>query len=338
MADAVEHFFAQPWSDGLPVVAPTQERLAAMLGARAPDELLGHVPPANHPATMEAVALHAVMAGCRPEYLPALVCALACVLDVRFNLNGIQATMNPAGPLLVMNGPDAREIGVHGGTGCLGPGFRANATIGRALRLMLLNLGGAIPGVVDMSTFGSPSKFTYCLRENEEGSPWPSLAEERGFGRGENIVTACAGEAPRVALDDVSDAPDGVLTTIASTIATMGTRHAYSRVGITIVLGLEHARLLAAHGLDREDVKRGLCERALLPVGLLKRGGRYRGKERSHWPAWVDHDDAACMAPMIREPGDVTLLVAGGLPGPSSFVIPGWNDTSRPVSKAYVVE
>ena len=99
-------------------------------------------------------------------------------------MNGIQATMNPAGPLIIMNGPYAREIGVHGGTGCLGPGFRANATIGRALRLMLLNLGGGVPGVVDMSTFGSPSKFAYCLRENEEISPWPSLAEERGFTQG----------------------------------------------------------------------------------------------------------------------------------------------------------
>ena len=204
-SDPIEHFFAQPWSDGLPVVVPTEERLADMLGKHAPDALIGHVPPANHPATVEAVALHAVMAGCKPEYLPALLCALSCILDTRFNMNGIQATMNPAGPLIIMNGPYAREIGVHGGTGCLGPGFRANATIGRALRLMLLNLGGGVPGVVDMSTFGSPSKFAYCLRENEEISPWPSLAEERGFGKDENVVTACAGEGPRVALDDSSD-------------------------------------------------------------------------------------------------------------------------------------
>lgn len=341
MADApdpVEHFFAQPWSDGLPVVVPTEERLSDMLGDHTPDALIGHVPPANHPATFEAVALHAVMAGCKPEYFPALLCALRCILDPGFNMNGIQATMNPAGPLIVMNGPYPREIGVHGGTGCLGPGFRANATIGRALRLMLLNLGGGVPGVVDMSTFGSPSKFTYCLRENEEISPWPSLAEERGFGEDENVVTACAGESPRVALDDSSDHPDGVLTTIASTIATMGTRHTYSPVGLTVIMGPEHAQLLADHGFSRDDAKRGLQERARLPVGLLKRGGRYRGKEKSEWPGWVDHDDDDCMAPMIREPEDVTLLVAGGLPGPSSFIIPGWNNTNRPVSKAFAVE
>ena len=337
-SDPIEHFFAQPWSDGLPVVVPTEDRLADMLGNHAPGALIGHVPPANHPATVETVALHAVMAGCKPEYLPALLCALSCILDTRFNMNGIQATMNPAGPLIIMNGPYAREIGVHGGTGCLGPGFRANATIGRALRLMLLNLGGGVPGVVDMSTFGSPSKFAYCLRENEEISPWPPLAEERGFGKEENVVTACAGEGPRVALDDSSDQPDGVLTTIASTISTMGTRHAYSHVGLTVIMGPEHAQLLADKGFSRDDAKRGLQERAHLPVGLLKRGGRYRGKEKSEWPDWVDHGDDESVAPMIRGPEDVTLLVAGGLPGPSTFIIPGWNNTNQPVSKAFVVE
>ena len=203
---------------------------------------------------------------------------------------------------------------------------------------MLLNLGGGVPGVVDMSTFGSPSKFAYCLRENEEISPWPSLAEERGFGKEENVVTACAGEGPRVALDDSSDQPDGVLTTIASTISTMGTRHAYSHVGVTVIMGPEHAQLLADKGFSRDDAKRGLQERAHLPVGLLKRGGRYRGKEKSEWPDWVDHDDDESIVPMIRKPEDVTLLVAGGLPGPSTFIIPGWNNTNQPVSKAFVVD
>ncbi|MEE9275693.1 MAG: UGSC family (seleno)protein, partial [bacterium] len=202
--DPFEHFFDLPWSDGLPVVTPTEARLAWMLEgtSRAPGEVLGPVPPADHEATVEGAAMHAVMAGCRPAHLPLVLGALEALLIESFNLGGIQATMGPGGPLLILNGPFAREAGLHAGSGCFGPGFRANATVGRAIRLLLMNLGGALPGISDMSTFGSPCKFTYCVRENEEQSPWPPLAADRGFGAGENVLTAMNGEAPRMAMDD----------------------------------------------------------------------------------------------------------------------------------------
>ena len=316
--DPVEHFEgsapdelrprAQPWSDGhggLPrrgALSPTalQERLSRPQCSpalpRAPDALIGHraarEPGRRDPATVEAPS-------CSPSSTPSWRAASPeenvlprardssdarsrCILDARFNMNGIQATMNARRPPHRHERPlpewprdrRARRI-----TGCSWGRAFVHPTRPSAARSgsCYLNLGGGIPGVVDMSTFGSPSKFAYCLRENEEISPWPSLAEERGFAREENVVTACAGEGPRVALDDSSDHPDGVLTTIASTIATMGTRHAYSRVGLTVIMGPEHAQLLADHGYSREDAKAGIAERARLPVGLLKRGGRYRG-------------------------------------------------------------
>lgn len=326
-----------PWSDGLPVVPPTPDRLARMLGGtgRAPGEALGEIPPAMNPATVESAALHAVMAGCRPEYLPVVLGAVEAMLVESFNLAGIQATMFTGGPLLILNGPYAKRIGTHGGSGCFGPGFRANAAIGRALRLIMMNLGGALPGVSDMSTFGSPSKFTYCVRENEERSPWPPLPTDFGFGAEEDALTVCNAEAPRMAMDDVSAAPEGVLTTLAHTMRTMGSTTAYTRTNWVVVVGPDHADILARGGLGRADVKRDLFERARMPLGVLKQGGRYRGPALSRWPDWVDHADDDFPVPMVHAPEDILLLVAGGVPGPSCLVIPGWNTSSQAVTRRY---
>lgn len=335
--DPFECFFEMPWSDGLPVVTPTPERLAWMLGGtqRVPEEVLGEVPPAMHRATVESVALHALMAGCRPEYLPVVLGALEAMLVARFNLVGVQSTMFTGGPLLILNGPYARKIGVRAGSGCFGPGFRANATIGRAIRLIMMNTGGGIPGVSDMSTFGSPSKFTYCVRENEEQSPWAPLSTDFGFRGDEDVITVCNAEAPRMAMDDVSAEAEGVLTTLAHTMCSMGATTAYTRTNWVIVVGPDHADILARGGLGRADVKQELCERARMPVGVLKKGGRYRGAALSRWPGWVDHADDDALAPMVHEADDILLLVAGGVPGPSCLAIPGWNTSSQAITRAY---
>jgi hypothetical protein len=335
--DTFEHFFEMPWSDGLPVVSPTDERIAQMLGGtgRDPAEVIGEIPPANHEATIHNIAVHAVMAGCKSAYLPVVVGALEAMLIKRFNLIGIQATMFSGGPLLILNGPYAKKIGVHAGSGCFGPGFRANLTIGRAIRLVMMNLGGGIPGVSDMSTFGSPSKIAYCVRENEEQSPWPPLAADHGYKAGEDVLTVFNAEPPRLAMDDVSSKPDGVLTTIASTMSTMGSTNAYTRVNLGIVIAPDHAQILDEGGLSRDDIKRELFERARLPVGLLKRGGRYRGPKLSRWPDWVDHGDDNFMVPIVHDPDDILLFVAGGIPGPSTLVIPGWNTSSQAITTSY---
>ncbi|SVD52578.1 uncharacterized protein METZ01_LOCUS405432, partial [marine metagenome] len=182
--DEFEFFLEKDWSDGLPVVTPTEERIARMLTGtkRSPDEVIGPIPPAMEVATVESVAVHALMAGCKPEYLPVVIEATEMMLRDEFNVNGVQGTMHGVAPMMIVNGPYAEEIGIHGGNGCMGPGFRANAAIGRAIRLVLTNLGQGIPGVSSMTIFGMPSRYTYCLTENMEDHPWDSLATSKGYG------------------------------------------------------------------------------------------------------------------------------------------------------------
>ena len=171
--DEFEFFFEKSWSDGLPVIPPTEARIERLLGgtSRGANEPVGEIPPAFEAASVRDIAVHAVMAGCKPEYLPVVLAGVEAMLQEPFNINGIQATMHAVAPLMIVNGPYAKKIGINGGLGCFGPGFRANATIGRAIRLVLLNLGGGIPQITSMSTFSQPSRFTFCIRENEDESP-----------------------------------------------------------------------------------------------------------------------------------------------------------------------
>ena len=224
MADEVdefEFFLDKPWSDGLPVVTPTEARVARMLAAtqRAPDELVGLIPPAMEPATVRTVAIHALMAGCKPAYLPVVLGGLTQMLREEFNLNGVQGTMHGVAPLMIVNGPYAVKIGLHGGNGCFGPGFRANASIGRAIRLMLLNLGGGIPGAGSATVFSTPLRYTACLTENTERSPWETLAVSRGYAADDNVITCAMVESPRLCYDDVSQEPERLLTGIADSMA-----------------------------------------------------------------------------------------------------------------------
>src|SRR5260370_783133 len=172
----VEAFTQRNWADGLPIIAPTEERVTARLGGRDGGKSLGMMPPLWRQVTLEKLAVNAVMAGCEPRAFPIVVAAVEAMLDRAFNLYGVQATTHPVAPLLVVNGPYGRELGLHGGSGCFGPGFRANATIGRAVRLILLNVGGAWPGRHDMAPQGRPPKFSYCLAGEQAAAPWGAVA------------------------------------------------------------------------------------------------------------------------------------------------------------------
>jgi len=196
--DEFEIWFDKGVTDGLPVVPPTRERVERMLAGtgRARDELLGEMPPNYGRLTVEKTAINAVLAGCRPEYLPVVVAAAECACDPAFNLHGVATSTHFAAPLIVVNGPIRGRIGLNGAFGVFGPGYRANATIGRALRLLMINVGGARPGEISMSTFGHPGRYTYCIAENEEASPWPPFHAGRGFSAGASAVTLFAGEAP----------------------------------------------------------------------------------------------------------------------------------------------
>jgi hypothetical protein len=336
--DAVEYFFGKEWSDGLPVVPPTEERLAAMLSAtrRDPEEMIGPVPPLMAPATVRAIALHAVMAGCKPEYLPVIIGAMECLLEERFNLVLLQATTSAGAPFVLVNGPYAREIGLHGGVGCFGPGFRANATIGRALRLMMMNLGGGIPGITALSGFGGPWRYTYCIAENEEESPWHSYAQARGFGPGDDVVTAVPLEGPVLVWDDASEAPERLVVAIADMMSAIGGGNIYRQADMAVVLSPQHAQVFARAGMSRDAVHRMLVERAGRRLGEIRRGGIWRGEAgAARWPFTVRLDDDGAFVPAVGEPGDLHLVVAGGTGSPASLVMHGITVASRAVSRAY---
>ena len=317
-------FTQRGWCDGLPIIPPTEPRVAAMLGGRDGGQALGAMPPLWRQATLAKLAVNAVMAGCEPAMFPILAAAVDAMLDPAFNLYGVQATTHPVAPLLVVNGPYGREIGLHGGSGCFGPGFRANATIGRAIRLILLNVGGAWPGRYDMATQGSPAKFAYCIAENETASPWGPLREG-------DTVTVYGGEGPHNVNDHVSTTAAGVLTNVADTAVSLGSNVGwyFSQAQLMVVLGPEHARTIADDGFTRADVQRYVYENARQPLGLMRLGGMWGMQD---WPGWMNATtDPAARLPRVPSPDDVFVVVAGGS-GKHSAVVPNCT-FSRAVSR-----
>jgi hypothetical protein len=317
-------FCERQWCDGLPIVPPTEERVRAMLGGASGDRSLGAMPPLWRLVTLEKLAVNAVMAGCEPAAFPLIVAAVEAMLDPSFNLYGVQATTHSVAPLLIVHGPIAAELGVHSGSGCFGPGFRGNATIGRAIRLILLNVGGAWPGRHDMATQGSPAKFSYCIAERADASPWGALHED-------NVVTVFGGEPPHNVNDHVSTTAAGILATVADTAVSLGSNVGwyFSQSQILVVLGPEHAKTVAADGLSRTDVQRFVFENARLPLRTLKLGGMWGIHD---WPRWMHAvtDDEALL-PQVPSPDDVMVIVAGG-PGKHSAVVPNCT-FSRAVSR-----
>jgi hypothetical protein len=317
-------FCERQWCDGLPIVPPTEARVRVMLGGAAGDRSLGAMPPLWRQATLEKLAVNAVMAGCEPAAFPLIVAAVEALLDPSFNLYGVQATTHSVAPLLIVHGPIAAELGVHAGSGCFGPGFRANATIGRAIRLILLNVGGAWPGRHDMATQGSPAKFSYCIAERADASPWGALHDD-------SVVTVFGGEPPHNVNDHVSTTAAGILATVADTAVSLGSNVGwyFSQSQLLIVLGPEHAQTIADDGMSRADVQRFVFENARLPLRTLKLGGMWGIHD---WPRWmhaVTDDDA--LLPQVPSPDDVMVIVAGG-PGKHSAVVPNCT-FSRAVSR-----
>jgi hypothetical protein len=330
------YFCERQWSDGLPIVPPTEERVRAMLGAthRGPQETLGELPPAWREATIEKLAINAVMAGCLPEYFPVVVAAIEAMLEPEFNLYGVQATTHPVAPLVVVSGPYAARIGMHAGSGAFGPGCRANATIGRAIRLILLNVGGAWPGQGDMATQGQPSKYTYAIAENEAASPWEPLRVALGFPADTSTVTVFGGEGPHNVNDHVSTTAAGILTVCAYTMTGLGSNVGwyFSQSQLLLVLGPEHAATIAAEGWSRADVQQFCFTQARRSLRECKLSGMYGIHD---WPGWMKAvvDDEARL-PLVPTPEDILVMVAGG-PGKHSCVVPNCTFSravTRPIS------
>ncbi|HEY4300777.1 MAG TPA: UGSC family (seleno)protein, partial [Candidatus Didemnitutus sp.] len=227
VSDDIEELFAALYAkgmtDGLPVIPPTEERVARMMRGieLAPEREIAVLPPRGGRATVEKIAINAVMAGCLPEYLPVLVAAVRAMAQPQFNLIGIQTTTNPVAPLALINGPIRGRIGVHCGAGALGPGWRANATIGRALRLILINIGGAMPGEIDKSILGMPGKYSLCLGELEESSPWEPFHVEQGHSAGTSTVTLLSVQGTQSCAASYLE-PESILRMLSDTMATFG--------------------------------------------------------------------------------------------------------------------
>jgi hypothetical protein len=330
LSEVMEWLFASGWSDGLPVIPPTPRQVQRMLSGttRQADELIGRIPPKGGRATVEKIAINAVMAGCKPAYLPVVIAAIEALLDDRCNTRGVQCSTHIASPLVIVNGPIAQELDINSGHNVFGQGWRANATIGRAVKLALVNLGGAIPGITDKATFGHPGKFTYCMAENEAANPWEPLHIERGFAPGDSTVTVFGAEAPHNINNHWSSTPHGLLQTMADSMATLGSNHLYLGGESMLVLGPEHAALLANAGWTKRDVRAFLFEHARKVLSQVKIGGMYGPETRRNlWPRWIDHDDEQERIPIARRAEDLTILVAGGA-GRHSVYLPGWGSRS----------
>jgi len=325
--DAMELMYETGWTDGLPVVPPTRERVKQFIGyvGRSPDELIAEVPPLGGRATIERIATNAVMAGCLSEHMPVILAAIQAMMDERFNLRGVQCSTGIHTPLLIVNGPVAKRLNINSGYNCFGQGWRANATIGRAVKLILVNLGGAVPGETDKSTFGHPGNYTYCIAENEEANPWEPFHVEHGYAPTDSTATVFPAEAPHNIMYHAAN-PRDFLTVLADSMCTLGNVQMYVMGDTFVVLGPEHACMLAQAGWRKRDIRQFLFEHARKPVGLLRRGGPPQGDARRElfWPRFVDSSDDAQMVPIVRRPEDIHILVAGGAGGPHSVYLPGW--------------
>jgi hypothetical protein len=334
--DYFDEACAKGWTDGLPVFPPTASRVAAMLRYtdRKPDDVVGVVPPRNGAATVEKIAINAVMTGCPPECLPVLIAAVESMVQPIYNLYGRQTTTHPGAHLLIVNGPVRNELNVNCRQNVFGHGWRANATMGRALRLLMINVGGNQPGVTDMATHGHPGRYSYCIGEDEENSPWDPFHVERGLARETSAATVICAEAPHNINDMVSKTPWSYLGSAASTMAHLGGNAIYRSAlkgEQMLVITAEAAQWLADKGWTKYDVKLYLFEKARQPIHAMRERG---GWEMSPWLKSVDTDDDNSMVPIVGRPDDILILVAGGHGRHMNFIpTSGYTaTTTRPIT------
>jgi peroxiredoxin len=311
--DEMEDMFERGWTDGLPVVPPTRARVDAMLGGRDPHRSLGEVPPGTGEATLERVASCAVLAGCRPEYFPVVLAAVEAALDPAFNLGGQAVTTQPAGQLVIVGGPVAAALGVHSGMGVLGPGFRANLTIGRALRLVVTLTGGGAPGRLDRATLGHPGKLGFCIAEDEAGSPWEPLHVERGFACGDSVVTVVGCDAPLSISDHRATTPEDLAHVLGWAGAATWSPNWWPLGGTSVyVVCPEHQAMFGAAGWSKQRLREAIFDAVRRPARELRRG---------ETTPQVHAADPDALVHKWDSPDDIVLVAAGGEAGRYSAVL-----------------
>ena len=323
LEDEWESMWDRGWSDGLPVVPPTEARVLRMLEGttRDPAEVVATVPPSLVECTVEKVAVNAVMAGCAPEHLPVVIAALEAACTDEFNMHGVLATTMSVGPVLVVNGPVAQRIGMNSGINALGQGNRANSTIGRALQLVVRNVGGGHPGGIDRATFGSPAKVGFCFAEDEAGSPWTSLAESRGWRADQSTVTAFAGESPRIFADERSRSPESLTRHLAQALQATVSPRMMLGMDAMLVLSPDHIARYADAGWSRDRFMEELSAELLCDADELLAG--VRGVAAGLPPAAAGQQIAKF------RPGGLLVAHAGGPAGLFSAIIGGWSNGPR---------
>lgn len=328
--DAQSVLANEGYTDGLPVVPPTPERIERMLAANgcAPDAVVALLPPLFGEATWRAIAANAVMAGCRDDCLPVVGAAIAALAAPEFNLIGIATTTGSATPLVIVSGPVAERIGMNWGANVLGTGNRANATIGRAVHLAIQNIGGARPGEVDMSTLGQPAKYTFCGAENPVHSPWPSLAVRRGHAASESVVTVVGVAGIVEVIDSESQTPDDLARTLGASALIAGSIGGAGLLGggePLFIIPPEHAQMFNDAGWSLEQVQKAIFENTALPTTRLSSSVRAKLTTRR------EDVDPDIVRAAVR-PDDVMIVVAGGV-GRKAAYVPTWGGTTKAVSR-----
>lgn len=324
-----ELFYERGWTDGLPIIPPTEARVEAMLRGTdlSPEAVVDLIEPMKGQATIAKIAANAVMAGCRPEYMPILIAAVQVLADPRFDLLGVSTTTNPDTPLMIVNGPIAKRLKMNSGTNALGRGWQANATIGRAMHLIINNIGGSRPGITDMSCLGHPGEFAMCLAENEEKNPWTPLHVDLGYPKDANVVTVVPTEGMQNFV--ASGFPsEGYLGLIADYLA--GLERTIRGV-VLVFIAQDTAAMLAREGWTKDKVKQYILDHARMPFSKYKRKFIDTRKVGAV-PDWIlktTDPNALIPMPLI---GELTILVSGGT-GEKSMVMPVWNGYKKVLSK-----
>jgi hypothetical protein len=314
----MEACFERGWTDGLPVVPPTEKRVRRMLQGtlRAPDEIVGIIPPNQAPCTVEKVAVNTVMAGCKPEYLPVVLAAVEAACMDAFCMHGLLATTYFSGPVVIVNGPITKAVGMNAGLNALGQGNRANATIGRALQLVIRNVGGGRPGGVDRATFGNPGKYTFCFAENEDGSPWEPLSVERGFKQRASTVSLFAGDGVQAIMDQLSRTPESLARTYANSLRTVAHSKIFMVADAMLVVSPEHARVFREAGWTKQRLRQEIDE-------ILKTPGRQLVRGAQEIAEGMPETFADVELTKFR-PGGLHIVHAGGGAGMFTAIIGGW--------------
>lgn len=331
--EALAYSMSQGWGDGLPIIPPTPQRVERMLAYwdRPWNESAGVFAPRDAQILPVQVAANAVMAGCKPPYFPLVMLIIQAMCEAPFNLRGMQSTTHPCAPLAIFNGPIGRELGINSGHNAFGPGCQANATIGRAVRLAMVNIAGAVPGVGDMATMGAPGKYSFVVAENDACSPWEPLHVERGYDPGVTTVTVVAAESPFNINDHFSKDAAGLLKMIAGTIASTGANNWYYESNAVVALSPEHAKTFADAGLTKSQVQQLLFESSTIALGDLSTENieeRFRKRD----PARFANAPLDTRLTIVQNPADLIVIVLGGL-GKHSMYLPTFGAT-RAVTRA----